>query len=565
MGACSAVLFFHAPARAQSTPAVLQAAPAPAQLAPAQPTFEHTVPVTREMGHEARLPALSLMVRSVAFVGAGAFSQSVLERFGRGFAGQRVSLHTLEQTRMALLRLYRDHGFVLTTVSMKIDRDANVRFVVTEGYIASVRLGHDIGPPGVKVLAILQHLVDRRPLANVEMEHWLLLAQQVAGVSLRAMVQSANREPGALALVADVSRQAVSAMISADNRGYDATGPEEGLVVVHLNSFTSLGEQTDLVYYHTNGNTDNFGQLTESVFLGSGGLQFHAYGGMGRASPSGVLRDLDYHSQVVSYGASLSYPVLLGRRQALTTRLSLDARDVAISAEGGPLSQDSMRVARGSASYAWQDIWLGGTRTGVSTVDLTGSQGLPFMGSSANGRAAPPGGRDRARFDFRKISIALSRSQVLAAPWQGASVVLRGAAGGQYSGAVLPTAEEFYLGGQSFTRGYYSGQVAGDKTAYATAELQLNTTANVALFRHNFDIRSQLYGFYDWGQAWSNQAGGSNPRLASAGVGVKIGFGHNFQMQGEFVHRMTTRLDYEGLGTQSLGHTMLYWGATALY
>ncbi|MBX0346176.1 ShlB/FhaC/HecB family hemolysin secretion/activation protein [Acetobacter sp. TBRC 12305] len=559
------MLFPVSSALAQPSLPVLETSPIPTEPPPAQLGAGHALPVVREVEREGRLPSLSLSVRSVSFVGADAFPLSVLNGIAKDLAHRRVTLAVIEQTRLAVVRLYRDHGFLLSTVSMTIDRQANVHFVVTEGYIASVRLAHDIGPAGAKVLALLEHLVDRRPLANAEMERWLLLAQQVSGVRLRAVLQNANREPGALTLIADVSRQAVSAMISADNRGYENTGPEEALVVVHLNSFTSLGERTDLVYYHTAGNTDNFGQLSENIFLGSSGLQFHAYGGMGRAAPSGVLREIDYHSQVVSFGGSLDYPVLLGRRQALTTRLSLDGRDVAISVGPAGLSQDSMRVARANASYAWQDLWFGNTLAGTSTVDITGSQGLPFMGSSANGRSAPPGGRNNARFDFRKISLSISRTQALFMPWQGALVAFRGAAGGQYTPSILPTAEEFYLGGQSFTRGYYSGQVAGDKTAYATAELQLNTTANVELFQRNLDIRSQLYGFYDWGQAWSNQAGGSNPRLASAGVGVKVGFGHNFQMQGEFVHRMATEVEYEGLGAQSLGHTMFYWGATVLY
>lgn len=565
LGVGAVALFPSVPAWAQPSLPVLETSPIPTAPPPAQLGAGHALPVAHEAEHEGKLPSLFLSVKSVSFVGAGAFPVSDLNEMAKNIAHRRVSLAVLEQTRLAVVRLYREHGFLLSTVSMSIDRQANVHFVVTEGYIASVRLSRDIGPAGAKVLALLEHMVNRRPLANAEMERWLLLAQQVSGVKLRAVLQNANREPGALTLIADVSRQAVSAMISADNRGYEHTGPEEALVVAHLNSFTSLGERTDLVYYHTAGNTDNFGQVSENIFLGSSGLQFHFYGGMGRAAPSGVLRDIDYHSQVVSFGGSLDYPVLLGRRQALTTRLSLDGRDVSISVGRMGLSQDSMRVARANASYAWQDLWFGNSRAGTSTVDITGSQGLPFMGSSANGRSAPPGGRNNARFDFRKISLAISRTQALFMPWQGALVALRGAAGGQYTSSILPTAEEFYLGGQSFTRGYYSGQVAGDKTAYATAELQLNTTVNVELFHRNIDINSQLYGFYDWGQAWSNQAGGSNPRLASAGVGVKVGLGHNFQMQGEFVHRMATQVEYEGLSTQSLGHTMFYWGATVLY
>ena len=53
---------------------------------------------------------------------------------------------------------------------------------------------------------------------------------------------------------------------------------------------------------------------------------------------------------------------------------------------------------------------------------------------------------------------------------------------GQWSNNILPPAEQFYLGGARFTRGYYSGQVPGDKALAATVELQLNTGFETTLF-----------------------------------------------------------------------------------
>ena len=90
------------------------------------------------------------------------------------------------------------------------------------------------------------------------MERWLLLAQEVPGVTLHAVLQPSLDDPGALTLVAQVQRQAVNGLITADNRAFRQTGPVEGLVVVDLNSFTQLGEQTELSIYHTDGNTQNF-------------------------------------------------------------------------------------------------------------------------------------------------------------------------------------------------------------------------------------------------------------------------------------------------------------------
>ena len=73
---------------------------------------------------------------------------------------------------------------------------------------------------------------------------------------------------------------------------------------------------------------------------------------------------------------------------------------------------------------------------------------------------------------------------------------------GQWSDNILPPAEQFYLGGSRFTRGYYAGQVPGDKALAATTELQLNTGFETTVFDKAFDISTQYYLFYDWGETW---------------------------------------------------------------
>ena len=106
-------------------------------------------------------------------------------------------------------------------------------------------------------------------------------------------------------------------------------------------------------------------------------------------------------------------------------------------------------------------------------------------------------------------------------PWDGASVGLMGLFTGQWSGDILPPAEQFYLGGARFTRGYYSGQVPGDKALAATVELQLNTGFETTLFAKSFDIAQQFYLFYDWGETWQNLSTDHAAMINSAGGGVR--------------------------------------------
>jgi hemolysin activation/secretion protein len=98
-------------------------------------------------------------------------------------------------------------------------------FVVraTEGYISEVKLDGDIGPAGTLVYEFLDHLTWIRPVNNADLERYLLLVQDIPGVSVRAVLRRAT-EPGAVELVAQLSRKPVSVLAQYDNLGSNEAG-----------------------------------------------------------------------------------------------------------------------------------------------------------------------------------------------------------------------------------------------------------------------------------------------------------------------------------------------------
>ena len=265
------------------------------------------------------------------------------------------------------------------------------------------------------------------------------------------------------------------------------------------------------------------------------------------------------------FGGQLSYPLLLRRNQAFNVALHLDAAQDEINAEGARNSFDSLRVGRLAGQYAWQDLWAGPSRDALNIVNLQESQGFPFLGASRDGRPLGETGRYRANFDFWKLNGSAGRTQTLFSPAPDAVDSIRLEAGGQYSGEILPSEEEFGLGGTRFTRGFYSGQVSGDSAAYATAELQLNTGYSASLFNQPLDIGAQFYTFYDWGETWSNLRDDANHRLESAGGGVRLGLTRYWELDGEVAERLTNKLDPAAPRVLPLSETVIYWGATARY
>ena len=315
----------------------------------------------------------------------------------------------------------------------------------------------------------------------------------------------------------------MSGQISADNRAFRQTGPEELLALTDFNSFTSLGERTELSIYHTFDNTNTFGQASEEFFIGGSGLKLRLYGGAGESIPSGSLREIGYDGVTRVFGAAVSYPWIRSRQATVTFSAMFDGVESDISTTIAKsvrrTSFDSLRVLRAEADGVLYDNWLGRGLGATDLADFRLSQGLPSLGASGNGDADLP--RLNERVDFTKVNAELDRTQFLFQAGRSATVSLKLAAAGQYSDNILPPEEQFYLGGPHFNRGFYYGQVTGDKAATASFEPLLDVALPAPHFV-TWPLRAQFYGFYDWGETWQNQAFDFGHTLRSVGGGVRF-------------------------------------------
>jgi len=514
----------QAPANLRQVP---EGSPIPRALPPAPPASAPgtALPALPPPGGE--VPNRTVRVADVSVDGVTAFPTADIARFTQDLTGPAVPLPKIDAARQAILQYYRSAGYVLSTVSANLDAGAHLRFVITEGRIASVKLDGDIGPAGVQVLRFLNRLTQVTPIDSVTLERYLLLAQDVPGVTLHAILQPSADDPGALNLIAQVSRQAVSGLASFDNRAFVQTGPIEGLGVLDFNSFTELGEKTEGTFYHTFPNSQNFGQIAEEMFLGGSGLKLRLYAGHGNAVPEGGgtsgLAEENYHGTTNVAGVVLTYPVIRSRQQTLNVYTSFDALESNVR-DGVPLataSYDSLRVLRLGEDYAMSDLWLGAPRPANNVVSVRLSQGLRILGAETNG-TAQYAARQGERSDFFKMNFQVSRTQTLFTPFEGSSVALMGLLAGQWSDNILPPAEQFYLGGSQYTRGYYSGQIPGDKALAATVELQFNTGTNLSMWGLSPEVSTQFYLFYDWGEVWQNLSTDLGHVVNSAGGGVRL-------------------------------------------
>lgn len=546
---------------AQRNPVELNRPIPPVRLAP--PLEAPTVQAQTGPGAVAEIT-----LGTVRVDGADAVPASTMAPAIAGLAGATVPLARIEEARLAILRVYREAGFPFASINAGLTRRAgsagvpvvaDLSFSITEGYVAEVKLEGDIGPAGTQVLRFLNRLIGQRPISTAAIERALLLAQDVPGVTVRGTLRPLASEPGALLLVAQVERKAYSSYLNLDNRGFRLVGPWQGLTVVGLNSFTEFGERTELSLFGAEGSTQWFAQGSVEAFFGGSGLRLRIYGGSGETRPSGTLRQIGYYGATQVGGVSANYPIIRSRPANLSLVGSLDIFDGVVetgTSSRDRASRDAIRTLRTGFDGQFLDSVLRflPAATNLGTIRL--SHGITALGATRNGYSLS--GRSGAEdFGFTKLSGEVQRTQPIWSPGEGQMISLQGLFAGQWTNDILPQAEKFYLGGNRLGRGYYAGQVTGDRAWGLAAELQYDVGTDLPF---NLGIGSnrlaaQFFAFRDIARAVENRPNDANRRLSSWGGGVRIVLSDMVQLDLEGVRREVRRPD--GAAADALRETAL--------
>jgi hypothetical protein len=182
------------------------------------------------------------------------------------------------------------------------------------------------------------------------------------------------------------------------------------------------------------------------------------------------------------------------------------------------LNSGHLRIIRPGVSFDFQDAVLADLPA-TNLAILKVSQGLPGLGASSNQEAMPQ--RVGNRTDFTKFAGELTRVQNLVTFGE-VGTALKLSLGGQYTGDILQPSEKFFCCGLRWSRGYFYGQVTGDRGVGTTAELQFNTGfTDVPILAADHRLDVQFYGFYDFGRFYNLAPGEFNQTVDSVGIGAR--------------------------------------------
>ncbi len=455
-----------------------------------------------------------------------------------GLIGREVSLDRLFQVAQAVTARYRGDGYVLSQALLPAQRIEGgvVRVRVIEGFVDAYRIeGAPRGGSGL-LAAYAEKIVASRPLRNRDLERYLLLMNDLAGLKVRSVLLPSPDTPGAASMTLVVEEKRLDAVGTIDNRGTKFLGRSQYLASLAANSLLSRHERLQLQYVGAPTTSERELSYLSASYqqpLFDEGTTLSVFASRSDTAPGSALEDLEIEGLSTTLILSAARPLLRSRRKNLSLALQFDLRNAETDIFGTEtLSEDRLRVLRARLLYDLVDAWAG-----VNLVDVEVSQGLNVFGASDAGDANLS--RADGRGDFFKVAATARRVQDLGFLRPGLELSL--SIGGQKAANALLSVEEFGLGGIDFGRAYDPSELTGDDALAGRVELRLDVDAVPSPPAELF----QVYAYYDIGKVW-NRGQAADESLASAGVGLRFAVTDWLSGSLEAGKPLTRRVEAEG-------------------
>jgi hemolysin activation/secretion protein len=506
--------------------ALSQTAPDPGRIeqqlptpSPSPSTPEISVPQREDLTAPAGADRQKFQLKSLAVEGATVYQQSRFEPFYQSLLGKEISLGDLYGIANQITQLYRREGYVLSlaVVPEQTIRDGIARIQVIEGYIERVEFEGASPRQLARLKGYGDKIMASRPLKVKDLERYLLLANDLAGFKVRAILRRGSRL-GTSTLLAKVNYESVHPFGELTNRGTEAVGPYRLQAGLLLNSLLGQGERFTL-----RGATSldsprelMLGSADLSIPVGNDGFRLNVGGSYTEVNPGADLEAFDISGRTFSVEAGFSYPLIRSRNMTVALHGGFDYTDSRSTTEftgtKEVLSEDRLATLRVGVDLQKSDS------QGAFLASAQLSQGLGGS-TPGNATAAEPLSRAEGSSMFTKLNLDLSRTQKLPGQF---SLLFAGTA--QITGDSLLSRELFGLGGDTFGSAFDPDQVVGDYGYGLRAELQRSLSYKAL----GMPMQTQPYIFADYGQVFRHNPTALENRsdaLGSAGFGVRHHFG----------------------------------------
>ncbi len=425
--------------------------------------MEPEVPETKSYSPPKDLKKIRFILKKIEVKGSTVYSHNAFKRWQQRFVDKKVSLALIYRFAEKITTKYRNDGYLLSraiVVPQKI-KNGVVTIQIVEGYIGNLKIRGPVKGSKLFIKSYGKGLLRSSPLKAIDLERYLLLIDDLPGVSVESVLVPSKDEPGASELILTLKHKDMDANAGVDNRGSKFNGPIQMRGGVNANSalgvYDRLGIQgiltsnpDELLFFN------GFGEIP----ISSEGTKLFLSGSFSKSEPGSSLKQFEVEGDSNSVTVRVSHPFIRSRGKNLKGHFGFTSRNSETDLLGSNITTDRLRVFNMGMAYDFVDRFRG---VNLFSVDL--SKGIDFLNATGAGSANLS--RADGRSDFTKLSGDLLRLQQLGLGWSFLTAV-----SWQYAFDALLSSEEFGLGGSQFVRAYDPSEVTGDQGIALKLELQ---------------------------------------------------------------------------------------------
>ena len=483
----------------------------------------------------AELRQVKFILQKMIIKGSTLYNKDRFSKLFKKYMRKRISLRHVYEIAQTITNMYRHDGYIFSKAvvpTQQVDKGI-IRIDIIEGFVGKVNVQGDVSGPRKLLSSYRKQLLNSKPLLAKDLERYLLLVDDLPGLSVKSVLTPSEVQLGATDLTLILTSKKYDREMGVDNRGSSFNEPIQVSSIANVNSPLGLYERIGfqgVVAKHTDELRFFSGFYEMPLSSEETKIYFSVSGS--KSQPGADLEQFKVKRGSTTFTLKAAHPFIRSRSENLYANFSFTHRNFTPQFLGVTDSGDKLRIANLGLSYDFVD-----TYHGVNLLSINWSQGLGFHGASESG--FPNLSNPEGRSTFTKFSGKALRLQPLAPSW-----MLLGAVSWQYALDKLLASEEFGVGGSQFGRGFDFSEVTGDHGIAFKLALQKVFQINKAHIR---DIKA--YTFFDYGTVWNRlktSTGSSKQDLSSIGLGFRFNFTDRFSGYLELDKPLNQEISVEG-------------------
>ncbi len=470
-------------------------------------------PVQNEAQPHAPIPGaekIKFKLNRVIITGNTVFTDEELQAIFSSSLHKTISIADLQTLVQKITTLYRERGFILSRGLLPPQeiKNGTVKVEVVEGFISTVTVTGTPGGARKLIEEYGQHILQSKPLNLNVMQREILLANDLPGISVKAVIIPSKTVPDSADLTLVADNKVITGGISQDNYGTRYLGPIQSSLLLAANSIFVGGDTTSATITVTANEKElQYYNLSHTEPLNSKGLNLTVGTSYTATQPQFLLEPVEIVGLSASFYANLTYAMIRSRERNLSLHAYANYQNVTSTILATPLYQDRIRSLTLGATYDTSDRWSGSDNFALDVI-----HGFPILGAKMHSEQSRPDGRA----EYTRVTGSFSRLQPIHN-----QISVYTSFNGQYSFQPLLAAEQYSVGGPIYGRGYGPSEIVGDEGLAGKIELRLDAQPE------KYFLQSvEYYIFYDVGVAWNLDTVNTPQRqdLTSTGAGMRLYF-----------------------------------------